>query len=168
MNIRDALLEAHSKANTLRITDYIGDDPARFAELMRCMFGPVYRLSQRAAWPVSYCIQHHPEMIRPYWGRLVAQLERDDAHVAVRRNVARLLQFVDIPKRHQGRIFDACYALLADVSQPVAVRCFSMTVAANIAKGTPELMDELRLIATEHPEAATAGSRSRLRKIFGA
>ncbi|MBK9216720.1 MAG: hypothetical protein IPM59_14210 [Chloracidobacterium sp.] len=167
MDIREALLVSHSKANTQRIADYIGNDPDRFAELMKCMLGPVYRVSQRAAWPVSYCVQRHPRLIEPYWGKLAVQLERDDAHVAVRRNVARLLQFVDIPKRHQGRIFDACYALLADISQPVAVRCFSMTVAANIAINDPSLMDELRLIATRHPEVTTAGFRSRLQRIFG-
>jgi hypothetical protein len=167
MNIREALLEVHSKAQAEKICRYVGDDPQKFAELMRHMMGPVYRLSQRAAWPVSYCIQRHPDLITPYWGKLAGQLERDDAHIAVRRNVARLLQFVEIPKRYQGRIFDACYNLLADVSQPVAVRCFSMTVAAKLAKDDPELLNELRLIAMSHPQAATAGFRSRARRVLG-
>lgn len=167
MNIREALLEVHSKAQAEKICTYVGDDPARFAELMRYMLGPVYRLSQRAAWPVSYCIERHPELITPYWGKLAQQLERDDAHVAVRRNVARLLQFVDIPKRHRGRIFDACYNLLADPEQPVAVRCFSMTVAAKIADGSPELLDELRLLATKFPHLSTAGFRARSRRVLG-
>ena len=167
MNIREALLEVHSKAQAEKICRYVGDDPQKFAELMRHMMGPVYRLSQRAAWPVSYCIQRHPDLITPYWGKLAGQLERDDAHIAVRRNVARLLQFVEIPKRYQGRIFDACYNLLADVSQPVAVRCFSMTVAAKLAKDDPELLNELRLVAVSHPQAATAGFRSRERRVLG-
>ncbi len=167
MNIRDALLEVHSKAQATKITEYVGDDPQRFAELINCMLGPVYRLSQRAAWPVSYCIQRHPDLITPYWGKLAGQLESEDAHVAVRRNVARLLQFVEIPKRHQGRIFDACYNLLADISQPVAVRCFSTTVAANIAREDPELMKELRLAASAHPEKETAGMRARFKRVFG-
>ena len=167
MNIRDALLEVHSKAQAEKICNHVGDDPERFAELMRLMMGPVYRISQRAAWPVSYCIQRHPELIEPYWGKLAQQLEREDAHVSVRRNVARLLQFVEIPKRHRGRIFDACYNLLSDSEQPVAVRCFSMTVAANIAKDSPELMDELRLVATKYPHLATAGFRSRSHRVLG-
>lgn len=168
MNIREALLEVHSKAQATKIVEYVGVDPKRFKELFELMMGPVYRVTQRAAWPVSYCVQRHPELIEPYWGKLAGQLERDDAHVAVRRNVARLLQFVDIPKRHRGRIFDACYGLVADPSQPVAVRCFSMSVAAKIAKDNPELMDELRLVATEHPQLATAGLRARMRRLFGA
>lgn len=167
MNIRDALLEVHSKAQAEKIVAYVGENPERFAELMKLMMGPVYRLTQRAAWPVSYCVQRHPELIQPYWGKLAGQLEREDAHVAVRRNVARLLQFVEIPKRYQGRIFDACYNLFADPAQPVAVRVFSMTVAANIAKDKPDLIAELKLIASGNPQAATAGIRSRCRRVLG-
>ncbi len=167
MNIREALLEVHSKAQATKIADYVGDDPNRFAELMKQLLGPVYRLSQRAAWPVSYCIERHPELVKPYFNVLIKQLERDDAHVAVKRNVARLFQFVDIPKRYQGRVFDACYNLLADPAEPVAVRVFSMTVAANLAKNEPELLDELRLVATKYPQAATAGFRSRARRVLG-
>jgi hypothetical protein len=167
MKIRDALLEVHSKAQATKITNYVGGDPKRFAELMKYLLGPNYRLSQRAAWPVSYCIERHPELVKPYFNVLIKQLERDDAHVAVRRNVARLLQFVEIPKRYEGRIFEACYGLLSNPAETVAVRVFSMTVAAKIAKGKPELMDELRLAATQHPEAATAGFRSRARRVLG-
>jgi len=149
------------------ISNYVGDDPERFAELMKCVFGPVYRVSQRAAWPVSLCIERHPELVKPHFNALIRQLEREDAHVAVRRNVARLLQFVEIPKRYQGRIFDACYNLLADPNETVAVRVFSMTVAAKIAKNEPELMYELRMIATKYPQAATAGFRVRARRVLG-
>lgn len=167
MNIRDALLEVHSKAQATKIADYVGVDAERFAELMKCVFGPVYRVSQRAAWPVSYCIERHPELVKPYFNVLIKQLEHEDAHVAVRRNVARLFQFVDIPKRYQGRLFDACYNLLANPSETVAVRCFSMSVAAKIAKDEPELMEELRMIATKYPQVATAGFRSRARRVLG-
>lgn len=167
MNIRDALLEVHSKARAAEIADYVGSDATRFDELMKLMLGSVYRVSQRAAWPLSYCIERHPNLVQPYFNVLIKQLERDEAHVAVRRNVARLLQFVDIPKRYQGRIFEACYNLLADPAETVAVRVFSMTVAANIAKGQPELMDELRLIATKHSQVATVGFRSRARRVLG-
>ncbi len=167
MSLRETLLEVHSKAQADKIASYVGDDAERFGELMKQMLGSVYRLSQRAAWPVSYCIERNPELIKPYWAKLVDQLEREDAHVAVRRNVARMLQFVDIPKRYEGRIFDACYNLFANPAEPVAVRVFSMTVAAKIAQDDRELLEELRLVAVQHPEAATAGFRSRCRRVLG-
>ena len=161
MNIREALLAENSKAQTEKIVDYVGDDRERFAELMGLFLGPVYRVSQRASWAVSNCIERHPDIVK-----MLVQLERDDAHVAVRRNVVRLLQFVELPPRYKGRVFDACYALLDDPQQPVAVRCFSMSVAANIAKDSPELMNELKLVATKYPQLMTAGVRSRLRRVF--
>ena len=167
MDIREALLKVHSKDQATKITNYVGDDPDRFAELMNYLCGPNYRLSQRAAWPVSYCVQLHPDLIKPYFNTLIKQLEREDAHVAVRRNVARLLQFVEIPKRHEGRVFDACYNLFADPTQPVAVRVFSMTVAAKIAKNEPDLLEELRTVAVKYPQASTAGFRSRARRVLG-
>ena len=118
MNIRDALLAEHSKSQTITIAHYVGDDPERFAELMRHLLGRVYRLSQRAAWPVSYCIERHPDLVKPYFNVLIKQLERDDEHVSVRRYVARLFQFVEIPKHYQGRVFEACYNLLGDLLSP--------------------------------------------------
>jgi hypothetical protein len=167
MNIREALLAEHSKPQTTRIVEYIGDDAAKFEELMGYFLGDNYRLTQRAAWAVNYCAENQRELVKPYFGKLVEQLERDDVHVAVRRNVVRMLQFVDMPKRYHGRIFDACYDLLDDPKEPVAVRVFSMTVAAKIAADSPELLDELRLVAKKYPQAATAGFRSRARRIFG-
>ena len=167
MHIREALLEVHSKAQAEKIAAHVGDDPQRFAELIKLLLGPVYRLSQRAAWPVSYCIERDPELVKPYFNVLIKQLERDDTHAAVRRNVARLFQFVEVPKRYHGRLFDACYNLLDNANQPIAVRVFSMTVAAKLAKDSPELLDELQLVAIKHPSLMTPGMKSRMRRVFG-
>lgn len=167
MDIREALLAEHSKRQTMKIVNYINGDPERFAELMRLFLGPVYRISQRAAWAVNYSAEHTPELVKPYFGKLIAQLERDDVHVAVRRNVVRMLQFIEIPRRYHGRVFDLCYNLVDDPSQPVAVKVFAMTVAANIAKDSPDLLAELRLVVSKHLPGSTAGYRCRARIALG-
>ncbi len=167
MNIRDALLAEHSKSQTMKIVRYIDGDPVKFRQLMNLFLGDTYRLSQRAAWAVNYCAEHHHDLVKPYFSKLVEQLERDDVHVAVKRNVARMLQFVDIPPRLNGRVFDACYNLVDDPHQPVAVRVFSLTVAAKIARKSPELLDELRLVAAKYPQGSTAGFRSRCLRVLG-
>ena len=38
---------------------------------MKLMKGPVYRITQRAAWPVSYCIERYPDLVKPYFNDLV-------------------------------------------------------------------------------------------------
>jgi hypothetical protein len=166
MNIREALRVEHSKRQTMKIVRYVGNDPARFRELMTIFLGNEYRPTQRAAWAVNYCAEHHPELVRPYLTKLIELLEKEDGHDAIRRNVARLLQFVEIPTRLQGRAFDACYDLVDDPHQPVAVRVFAMSVAARIAEDKPDLMSELRLMCNKYLPTASAGFLSRARKVL--
>ena len=168
MNIREALLAEHSKRQTMKIVRFIGDDPKRFAELMSVFFAGPYRVTQRAAWPISYCIEYHPELVKPYFGRLISLLEVSDDHNAIRRNVARLLQFVDIPRKYKTRVFEACYALVDDPNQPVAVRVFAMSVASKAAQGHAELARELALVIGKYTENGSAGFKARARKILKA
>jgi len=166
MDIRQALMTEHSKRQTMAIVEYIGDDARRFAELMKLFFAGEYRLTQRAAWPMNYCAERHPELILPYLPKLLDCLERDDMHTAVKRNVVRLLQYIEIPKRLTGRVYSHCVDLIDDAYQPAAVRAFALTVAARIAKREPDLMNELRLIVSKHLPQATAAFQVRAREIL--
>ncbi len=166
MNIRQALQAEHSKPQTLCIVTYIGDDEKRFAELMKIFFAGEYRLTQRAAWPMNYCAAAHPELIQPYLPKLLDCLSRNDVHDAVKRNIVRLLQFIDIPKKLHARAYSLCVDLVDNPNEPIAVRVFAMTAAARIAKSKPDLMSELRLIVHQHLPHTTAAFQSRARKFF--
>lgn len=166
MDIRQALMAEHSKRQTMAIVEYIGEDPKRFAELMKVFFAGEYRLTQRAAWPMNYCAERHPELILPYLPKLLDCLKREDMHDAVRRNVVRLLQYIEIPKRLAGKVYSHCIDLLDDAYQPIAVRVFAMTVASRIAKSEPDLMNELRLIVRKHLPHTTAAFRVRAREVL--
>lgn len=166
MDIHQALMAVHSKQQAAAIVEFIGDDPRRFAELMKLFFEGEYRLTQRAAWPMSYCAELHPELIRPYLPKLLGGLSRDDQHDAVKRNVLRLLQYIEIPRRLAGRIYTRCLELIDDPDEPIAVRAFAMTVAARIAKSEPDLLNELRLVVSKHLPRSTAAFRVRAKKIL--
>jgi hypothetical protein len=166
MNIRDALLAEHSKRQTARIVKYIGADKDRFAELMQVFFAGPYRVTQRAAWPMNYCAQRHPELIAPYLGQLLSFAERDDVHDAVRRNVMRLLQYVDLPERLKGRVYSMCLDLIGDISQPVAVKAFAITTARRIAESEPALMKELALIVREQLPHNSIAFAKRAREVL--
>ena len=168
MNIRETLASGQSKRNTLAIVAYIGDDPKRFADLMSIFFEGEYRPTQRAAWPISVCAEKRPHLIKPYITKLVDQLPSQDIHSAVKRNVVRLLQHVDIPKRLQGKVYSHCIDLIGDPNEPIAVRAFSMTVAAKIAGDESSLKDELRLVVSQNMSGTSAGIRARARNILSA
>ena len=87
-------------------------------------------------------------------------------HDAVKRNVVRLLQYIEIPKRLVGRVYAHCVDLIDDAYQPVAVRAFALTVAARIAKSEPDLLNELRLIVSKHLPHTTVAFQKRAREIL--
>jgi hypothetical protein len=166
MDIRQALTAEHSKRQTIAIVEFIGDDARRFAELMKIFFAGEYGLTQRAAWPMNYCAERRPELIRPYLPKLLDCLARDDMHDAVKRNVLRLLQYVEIPRRLAGKVYSHCADLIDDACEPAAVRAFALTVAARIARSEPDLMNELRLVVRKHLSHTTAAFQKRAREIL--
>jgi hypothetical protein len=166
MDLHQLLRSEHSKKQTDRIVRYIGDDAARFAVLMELFFKGEYRITQRAAWPLSYCVRAHPALIGPYFKRLLDNLARKDIHVAVIRNTVRLLQDVDIPKRYHGRVMSTCFDFIQSAETPIAVKAFSLTILANLSSQYPEIRAELQLIIEEQWEHATPAFRSRAKKIL--
>ena len=54
MNIRKALLQEHSKPQTMRIVKYIGTNKDHFKELINLFLNEEYRITQRASWAVNY------------------------------------------------------------------------------------------------------------------
>jgi hypothetical protein len=167
MDIREALVAEHSKRQTLAIVRYVGRDSKRFRGLMDVFLCGEYRLVQRSAWSVNYCVEKNPQLIRPYYGKLIETLEREDVHDAAHRNIFRMLQFVDIPDRYAGTIYDLAVRFLDDPRQPVAVRVFALAAAAKIAHGERALLDELRLITDKHSAHATVALRVRARRVLG-
>ncbi|MBY0436098.1 MAG: hypothetical protein K2U26_18555 [Cyclobacteriaceae bacterium] len=161
MNLVEIILKEHSKAMRDSVAHYVGSSPARFAELIDVFLKGPYWLTQRAAWPLNYCVTAHPELIKPHLSRVLKSLEVPAAPTAVKRNVVRLLQFIDIPKSFQGRAAASCFGYLADKKETIAVRVFSMTVLGNIATKQPELKEELKVIIEDQLPYGSAAFRSR-------
>lgn len=166
MDILQSLKKEHSKKQTDRIVNYIGADKDRFRVLTEIFFTGEYRITQRAGWPLSNCVRAHPELIEPYFKRLLDNLQRKDIHVAVVRNTVRLLQDVTIPKKHQGRVMSICFDLIQEVGTPIAVKAFSLTILGNLSMDYPDIQGELKLIIEEQRDRMTPALRSRSKKVL--
>jgi hypothetical protein len=166
MNLFEMLLAEHSKKQCDKIVKYIGSDKNRFAELMQLFFKGEYRVTQRAAWPMSYCVRKYPALIQPYFNRLINNLRKKGLHDSVVRNTVRILQDVDIPKKFHGKLMSTCFDFLQSNDIPVAIKAFSLTILGNFSKVYPEIYPELKLIIEERWEHETAAFRSRARKIL--
>lgn len=149
MNIRERLEAEHSKSLTTAIVNYIGKDKKRFKELMTVFFGGEYRLTQRAAWPLSFVAIEHPELLKPYYAQLISKLKEPGAHPAIARNILRTFQEVDVPEAYQGELIDLCFRFVSSEMQPIAIRAFAMSTATRICKHYPELKNEFLIILKE-------------------
>ncbi len=161
MNALALLRKGHSKAICQQVVTYVGDDPRRFQELVDAFYGGPYRITQRAAWPLSYCVEAHPVLVKPHLRKLVQNLRKPDLPVAVKRNTLRLLQFIDLPASLQGLVADVSFRLLQDPKETIAVHVFAMTVLARIARVEPEIGQELRVIIEDKMPYAGPAFRSR-------
>ena len=165
MNLREEILKEHSKKQCTNIVHWVGDDQQRFDELFRLFIKDNYRVVQRAAWPLSYCVKANPHFIKSNFGKLILNLQQLKLHNAIKRNTIRLLQWVDIPKKFQGAVMELCFMYLQSPEEPVAVKIFSMSVLKTLSEKYPEIVPELQMVIREQLPRQTAGFRSRANKI---
>ena len=166
MNIKNAILKEHSKKQCDVIVKYVGKNPERFAELMKCFFDKEYRTAQRAAWPVSYCVQRNPELIKPYFKKLLDNLSKSGLHDSIPRNTIRLMQYAQVPEKFHGRVMDICFKYISSPTAAVAIKAFSLTVLQKMAKRYPEIVNEIKLNIDERWDYETAAFKARAKKIL--
>jgi hypothetical protein len=166
MEIKKTLLKDHSKEITDSIVKYIGRNNSRFAELVKVYLAGPYRVSQRAAWPLSYCIMAHPQLIDGHLSKILKFVKKPGNHESVKRNTVRLLQFIEIPKRFHGQVVDLCFGYLTDPKEAIATKVFSMTVLASLVGGIPELKKELKIVIEDQMPYGSAGFISRGKKVL--
>lgn len=166
MNIREALLEEHSKTQCLMIVAYVGYDKRKFAELMEIFLSNEYRVTQRAGWPLSCVAQGYPELINPYLGQLINMLKAPGSHPAVVRNITRIFSRISIPKKYHGKIMSACFEFITTPGEPAAVKAFSLATLEKFMEDYPEIGSELKLIIEEHWDHETPAFKSRAKRIL--
>lgn len=166
MNLESEILREHSKQQCVRIAKWVGTDKRRFRELMDLFLKGEYRTTQRAAWIVKHCADEHIDLVIPYINRMIDRMVEANVHDAVKRNVARILQDIEIPRRVAGKVATICFDWLASANEPVAVKVFSMSVLANLAKQEPDLKNEIRILIDQQMPMGSAGFKSRGKKIL--
>ncbi|MGK0365389.1 MAG: hypothetical protein ACI85O_002455 [Saprospiraceae bacterium] len=166
MDMKSQLLAEHSKANADLIKEWVGTDKERFALLVSLFLENEYRTSQRAAMVLGHIHDTYPHLLQPYLPQIIKHLRQPDIHDAIKRNIVRILQNVEIPEEHYGEVADVCFTWLEDPNIAVAIRVFSMSVLWNICQKVPELMPELKATIEDWMDYGSAGFKSRGKKVL--
>lgn len=149
MNLREEILAEHSKAQTNKIIQWVGNSQKRFDELVYLFLHDEYRVTQRAGWPLSYVASAHPQLVKKHLKILVKTLRQQNLHNAVKRNIVRFLQDIPVPEELHGEVMDICFSFIMDPQEAVAVKAFSLTILEKLATDYPEIINELKVVIEE-------------------
>ena len=76
MAIRDDILKEYSKAYTVHLAEKIGPNQEAFDELLEAFLHDEWRVTQRAAWIVSHCIDRRPWLIEKHIEAVLLNLKK--------------------------------------------------------------------------------------------
>lgn len=168
MELRETILAEHSKVQTNAIVKWVGNSQERFDALFHLFLKDEYRVVQRAARPLSYCIIERPQLIQKHFKDLVTNLHNPNLSGAVKRNTLRLLQHVSIPEKFHGEFMNLCFDYIASPTEAVAVKAFALTILQKIAQYYPEIKDEVKIIIEDRWEVESPAFKSRAKKFLAA
>lgn len=134
-SLGDELARGNTRENRDRLTRWVGCDERRLSELMQLYLHGAWREAQLAAGVVTLVADAHPKLMEPWLPAMVKRMQSRHVHPAVVRTGMHVLQVVEIPRRLAGRVAQICFEALEDVSRPIAVRVFAMTVLVNLCVG---------------------------------
>jgi hypothetical protein len=166
MRLRETILKEHSKAQCNKIVNWVGDDEHRFEELFQLFLKDEYRITQRAARPLSYCVIAHPHFMKDNFKKLLDNLKNPWLQDSIKRNSIRLLGEINIPEKFEGRVMEICFAYLESPNEAVATKAFSLKVLESLAKKYPEIIPEIKLIISDQLPYQSAGFKSRVKSFL--
>lgn len=166
MYLRNQILKEHTKQNCNEIVEWVGNDVSRFNQLFDLFLHDEYSVTQRAAWPMSYCVIAHPEFMKNNFDQLVKNLQKQNIHDSIKRNTVRLLQSMEIPHEQEGAVMEICFNYVESATEAVAIKAFALSVLGKLAKKYPEIIPEIKLLIAEQSPHQTAAFKGRAKKLL--
>jgi len=166
MHLRNQILKEHTKENCNSIIEWVGNDVSRFNQLFNLFLNDEYRVTQRAAWPMSYCAVAHPEFMEYNFDKLIQNLQKPLIHNSVKRNSVRLLQSIEIPEQYEGAVMEICFGYVESPAEAVAIKAFALSVLGKFAKKYPEIIPEIKLLIEDQLPHQTAGFKVSAKRLL--
>lgn len=156
----------YSWENIPLLIRYISEQP----ELIDLALAIAQDDSQARNWRAMYLIdkihEQHPELVLPYWPRLIGLLLKTNDS-GKKRHLLKLLSLHDIPDENLALLLNFCTDIFITAAEPVAVRVHAMQILFRITEKEPDFAGELiELIEHEMEFHGSAGLSSRGKKLL--
>lgn len=166
--LMNLLIAEHSKSQMQAIVSFVGNSQARFDALVIIFLENDRKLTQRASWPLSNCVEHHPGLVQKHLKQLLNKMNDPQQHPAVKRQVLRIFDMVEIPRSLHGQVMDVCINTIASTTEAVAAQAFALGILQKLTTIYPEIRHEVKTIIDSRMPYATAGFKSRAAKYLKA
>ncbi len=164
--LRSLVLQVHSKAQMLRIVQWIGTDPMRIHELVQLFLSEEVIITQRSGYPSATIAIQHPELIRKYLKKIISLAQKPGLHHSVRRHTTKILEQIQIPNSLKGKVMTMCFDFLTDPHEQVGVKAYSLAILGHMLDDHPDIGQELILIIEDQWHRQSPAFKYRARKIL--
>jgi hypothetical protein len=166
MELKELILQRHSRELTRTAIGLIGNNKKRMAQLISLLIVNEPKVSRRAAWLASEIARINPSLVMPYVNLLAGKLETDFNDPAIIRNVLRIFQQVRIPARTHGKLMNKCFELVSSPETAPAIKANALTVLDQLGERYPEIRQELLTIIQSQFDQESPAFRSRASKML--
>ena len=101
-----------------------------------------------------------------YLEELIPIIGKSTYSDSVKRNIVRILQFIEIPEKFQVSVIDSCFELVTNKKTAIAVKAFSLGVLEKMVNLYPELKNELKAVIEDLLPKASSGIKNRGQHIL--
>ena len=124
----------------------IGNNKKQLEKLLLIIEAKDGKISDRAAWVLTFWMDEHPEKLQSLLPRFVKWLSDKNVSEPVKRQTLSIIQHAEIPEALHGQILDVCFntSQAADVGS--APKAFCLHLLNGLCHFYPELLPEIRLI----------------------
>ena len=159
------LLKEHSRSNTDKIANAIGNDPVEFKKIIDIFYKEEAPLPQRSAWLLIVANDKYPELLKPYLKLFIDTVQTFKVPT-VKRGMLQVLSLHKIPEKQQGKLLNISFGYVLSSDETLAVKVFSLQCIGNIAKEHPEIIPELKAAIEDQLPKTTAGFHARARLVL--
>ena len=165
MNIKNELLKDRNKFKINEVAKYVKLNNSKLIDLVSLLKTKDDFLQYRVSWCLSTCYDLKVPNISLHCEVLMNTLLSSSSS-SVKRNLLRVLQWIDIPEKHHGNLINSCFSFVDDINEPVAVKAFSLGILEKMCGFYPDLKKELLLVCENHRNTKSAGIKSRINRIY--
>jgi hypothetical protein len=156
-----------SRALSLLTASMVYEKPSLFGVFVELSLMDEKSYAERASRVVCICSHSFPELFRPYCSQVIRELKNLRSDGAMRNLLKTLAEVpVRLSNKDKTILLNQCFDYLMSNKYPIAVHVFSMQILYNLSREIPEIGDELSQILLERIPEASAGYRSRAKRIM--